>query len=160
MELWRLRAREFLSARSTHDSREDESLAEALSSPNSAPMNWGHGHRDRGETTLSERGWGAEDKPLTCPLVSVCHLFFLQRNLGLDSQDQIRCGISQLADILIDVAFPLQPHVVVHVPAGRTGRERLCWWWGGNKKTQSCCCCWCLVTFFIQSRGQNRNWST
>lgn len=40
MESWRLRAREFLSARSTHDSREDESLAEALSSSlNSAPMN-------------------------------------------------------------------------------------------------------------------------
>lgn len=36
MELWRLRAREFLS---TNDSLADESLAEALSSPNSAPLN-------------------------------------------------------------------------------------------------------------------------
>lgn len=122
MELWRLRAREFLSARSTHDSCEDESLDEALSSPNSAPMNWGYG--DRGETTLSERGWGTEDKPLTCPLFSVCHLFFLRRNFGFDGQDEIRCGISQLAKVLIDVAFPLQPHVVVHVPGSRVGRER------------------------------------
>lgn len=122
MELWRLRAREFLSARSTHDSWEEESLAEALSSPNSAPMNWRH--RDRGDTTLSERGWSTEDKPLTCPLFSVCHLFFLQGNFGFDSQDQIRCGISQLANVLIDVAFPHQPHVVVHVPVSRAGRER------------------------------------
>lgn len=128
MELWRLRAREFLSARSTHDSREEESLAEALSSPNSAPINWRHRDRDRGETTLSERWWSAEEKPLTCPFVSVCHLFVLQGDLGFDSQDQIRCGIPQLADVRVDV--PLQPHIVVHVPV----RRGEIWWWG---KTQS-----------------------
>lgn len=50
------------------------------------------------------------------PLVSVHHLLFLQRNLRFDGQDQIRGGISQLAHILIDVAVPLQPNVVVHVP--------------------------------------------
>ncbi len=59
----------------------------------------------------------------------VCHLFVLQGNLGFDGQDQIGCGVSQLADVLIDVAVPRQPHVVVHVPVRRAGRKRL--WWGG-----------------------------
>lgn len=140
MELWRLRAREFLSARSTHDNREvekEESLAEALSSPNSAPMNWrqrdGDRHRDREETTLSERGCGVEEKPLRCPFVLVCHLFILQGNLGFDSQDQIRCGISQLPNVLIDVTLHLHPHVVVHVSFRRAGRERR----GGGGETQN-----------------------
>lgn len=122
MELWMLRAREFLSARSTHDNREvaiEVSLAEALSSSNSAPMNWRHSggdrHRDREEMTLSERGCGVEEKPLRCPFVSVCHLFVLQGNFGFDSQDQIRCGVSQLPGILIDVVLHLQPHIVIHM---------------------------------------------
>lgn len=50
------------------------------------------------------------------PLVSVHHLLVLQRNLRFDGQDQIRGGVSQLAHVLIDVAVPLQPNVVVHVP--------------------------------------------
>lgn len=61
MELWRLRAREFLSARSTLDNCKGErvqSLAEALSSPNSAPINW---RQDRGNNTVREEMecWGA-----------------------------------------------------------------------------------------------------
>lgn len=59
MELWRLRAREFLSARSTLDNREDEregSLAEALSSSNSAPMNWRRERgQDKGNDTVRNR---------------------------------------------------------------------------------------------------------
>lgn len=164
MELCRLRAREFLSARSTHDSREDESLAEALSSPNSAAMNWSHRDRDRGEATVSERGWSAVEKPLRCPFVSLCHLFVLRGNLGFDGQDQIRCGVSQLADVLIDVALPLQSHVVVHVPVRRAGREGCGGggggWVGEGGETTKQICCWCFMTFFIQSRGQSRNWST
>ena len=147
MELWRLRAREFLSARSTHDRREDESLAEALSSPKSAAMNWRHRDRE-GKRHCQRGGQSAAEKPITCPLVSACHLLFLQGNLGFDGQDQIRCVIPQLANVLIDVAFHLQPHVVVHMP-------------GEDKNTKQICC-WCFLTFFffIQSRGQNRNWIT
>lgn len=137
MELWRLRAREFLSARSIHDRREDESLAEALSSPNSAPVNWRRGDadkdRDKGETTLSGRRWSAEEKPLRCPFVSVCHLFVLQGKLWFDSQDQIRCGVSQLPCGLIDVPFHLHPHIVVHVSVRRSCRERR----GSGGETQS-----------------------
>lgn len=50
------------------------------------------------------------------PLVSVHHLLFLQHSLGFDGQDQIRGGVPQLAHVLIDVAVPLQPNVIVHVP--------------------------------------------
>lgn len=146
MELWRLRAREFLSARSTHDSCEDESLDEALSSPNSAPMNWGHGHGDRGETTLSERGWGTGQTTHMSSLLSLspvlppAELWVWQP--GWDQvwhlstrQRSHRCGVPPSA------------------PCGRTrawqqGREgEMRWWRGGKKKTKSCCCCWCFETF-------------
>lgn len=66
---------------------------------------------------MSEKGGRADDKPH--PLVPVLHLFLLQRNLRFDSQDQIRRGVSQLADVLVDVASILQPHVVVNVPEPR-----------------------------------------
>lgn len=49
-------------------------------------------------------------------LVSVHHLLLLQRNLRFDGQDQVRGGVSQLPHVLIDVAVPLQPHIVVQVP--------------------------------------------
>ncbi|TNN72497.1 hypothetical protein EYF80_017273 [Liparis tanakae] len=63
------------------------------------------------------------EKPLRRPLVSVRHLFVLQGNLRSDSQDQIRCGVAQLAHVVIEVAFPLQIHIVVYVPV-QTEREK------------------------------------
>lgn len=99
MELWRLRAREFLSARSTHDSREDEreeSLAEALSSPNSAPMNWRQDKdRDKGETTLSD-GDGALGRNRSDVLSSQSVTCSSSRGtLGLTAR--IRSGVASLS---------------------------------------------------------------
>lgn len=120
MELWRLRAREFLSARSTQDSREDESLAEALSSssPNSAPRNWGGGAEGGRNDSVTEEQQRLEGLIATGWRSSANHLLLLQRNLGLDGQDQIRGGVPQLANVLVDVVA----HIVVHV-AGERGKD-------------------------------------
>lgn len=85
--------------------------------------------RQRGNDTVREGAEEPRRRPLACPLVSVCHLLFLQGNFGLDGQDQIRCGVSQLADVLVDVVFPLQAHIVILVPVsrGREGEMRWCW---------------------------------
>lgn len=50
------------------------------------------------------------------PLVPAHHLLLLQQNLGLDGQDQIRGGVSQLAHVLVDVAVALRRDDFVHVP--------------------------------------------
>lgn len=140
MELWRLRAREFLS---TNDSLADASLAEALSSANSAPLKGGR--RCRKDAVREEDA--AQVTEARAP-VSVRHLLFLQRNLWFDGQDQIRCGVSQGAHVLVDVAVHLQPDVVVHVSvvAGR-----------GNKKPRLLIT---LCDICVRPRGQNRKWST
>lgn len=52
------------------------------------------------------------------------HLLVFQRNLGFDGQDQIRRGVPQLLDVLVDVVPPLHPHVVVHVPEHQVGKEK------------------------------------
>lgn len=51
---------------------------------------------------------------------SANHLLLLQRNLGLDGQDEIWGGVPQLAHVLVDVVA----HVVVHVAGGRRGDSK------------------------------------
>lgn len=86
-----------------------------------------------------------------CCGVLVFHLLVIEGNLRFDFQDQIRCGIPQLPDVLIDVVFNLQPHIVIHVPAHRGGGKE-----GVEKKTQRKLDV--EASFFKnQSKGQNRN---
>lgn len=82
------------------------------------------------------------------------HLLVVEGNLRFDFQDQIRCGIPQLPDVLIDVVFYLQPHIVIHVPAhrggGKEGVEKI------TTKNPMKIGCWGFI-FLNQSKGQNRN---
>lgn len=81
-----------------------------------------------------------------CCGAPVFHLLVIEGNLWFDFQDQIRCGIPQLPDVLVDVVFNPQPHVVIHVPAHRGGGKE-----GVEKKPKKPNENWMLRLHFLKT---------